>query len=268
MHIVFCCPHTNRARTKIACTTILRACIRVPPCTRFEHFCDCNAIQRLPCHAQVGTIAQACARALAASRELPFRGEAVLQAGAVSALDLAVESFGGAHPEAKQAAASSLIEAIGDLHSKEGHGGLAMVAVNRGNTPLFLCQPVQETPRCSKHAIHCGAFARRHFTVGAFVAGCVTSRRASSHTAYCGPFVLRSLGFRDIALLLLNFGASLVMAVLLGLLYMGADQTVAGLLDRQGLFFFSAAFFFFTSQVRWLNVFSCHGKTGNSCSPL
>lgn len=39
------------------------------------------------------------------------------------------------------------------------------------------------------------------------------------------------------------------MGVILGLLYMDAELTIAGLLDRQGLFLLSAAFFFFTAQV-------------------
>ena len=50
-------------------------------------------------------------------------------------------------------------------------------------------------------------------------------------------------------MLLLNFGAVLLMAIVLGLLYMDADLTIAGLLDRQGLFLLSAAFFFFIAQV-------------------
>ena len=33
--------------------------------------------------------------------------------------------------------------------------------------------------------------------------------------------------------------------------YMDAELTIAGLLDRQGLFLLSAAFFFFTAQVCW-----------------
>lgn len=58
-------------------------------------------------------------------------------------------------------------------------------------------------------------------------------------------------------MLSLNLLAVIFMALVLGLLYKDVEQTISGLLDRQGLFFFSAAFFFFTAQVR------CDGLTAS-----
>eukprot|EP00750_Incisomonas_marina_P029394 INCI7170.9.p1 GENE.INCI7170.9~~INCI7170.9.p1 ORF type:complete len:1193 (-),score=152.46 INCI7170.9:148-3531(-) len=188
---------------------------------------------------------EACDRALGIAKQKPGLDklfDAMKASSYVSAFDIAMAAFpsktddtratgknehedtGGHMETTPQQAAQDLVEAMAVLHSDDGRGGLLMV-------------PAQETGE----SLGWGTIHHFHDD------GCSAPRRNCAH---CGVFAWRHLtvGFRDVSMLLLNFGAVLLMAIVLGLLYMDADLTIAGLLDRQGLFLLSAAFFFFIAQ--------------------